>query len=660
MRTSLLNPWIYTGALAALSLSLGYIAYIPGLTGGFLFDDFANLNALGATGPVDNWPTFWRYVTSGTADPTGRPVAMFSFLIDGNNWPTAAYPFKRTNLILHLFNTLALGGILWRIGCLTAARTTARPRIAAAAILASSFWLLHPLMVSTTLYIVQRQAMLPATFLLIALHGWVQGRVMLQNNATILGAACMTSSIGVCTLLATLSKGNGVLIPALIGVVEFVLLRQKPLDPINRRTLNTLCTVLLLIPSILVLTYLISRVPDAIESTPGFRPWTLGQRLMTEARIILDYLTLLWVPRPFTAGLYNDNVYISTSFIAPWTTLPSIIIVLAAPTLGWIARKRYPLAGAAILFFWVGHIIESSIIPLELYYEHRNYLPTLLMFCPLAWWLVMPGQREKSRFALSAIIVLALAGMTHARASLWGNEMEQALVWAALNPKSARAQATAALHEMHMDRHDLAYARLSSLEETMSGEIQIAFNRLGASCRMGGLQPGDLDAAALAARTTKRGSNLSFKWMDSMLKVATENSCQGLTLQNLESIVDIAAANPRLNINNGRTQEFLNIRARIELAKNNADSALEMFDKALEAQPTPSMALEQAATLGRAGYPRQALLHLDHYKRLSERTSPQQYGMPLIHNWVLEKQGYWKNEFEHLEKALRTDIPQNK
>ncbi len=72
--------------------------------GDFLFDDFGNLPTLGATGPVDNWPTFWRYLTSGIADPTGRPIALLSFLADAQNWPTDPYPFKRTNLLLHLIN----------------------------------------------------------------------------------------------------------------------------------------------------------------------------------------------------------------------------------------------------------------------------------------------------------------------------------------------------------------------------------------------------------------------------------------------------------------------------------------------------------------------------------------------------------------------------
>src|SRR5690348_4046644 len=97
-------------------LALAWFAYRPGLSGAFLFDDLGSLPKLGATGPVDNWATFWRYITSGAADPTGRPLALLSFLVDARNWPADPYPFKVTNVVLHLINGALLAWVLWRLG----------------------------------------------------------------------------------------------------------------------------------------------------------------------------------------------------------------------------------------------------------------------------------------------------------------------------------------------------------------------------------------------------------------------------------------------------------------------------------------------------------------------------------------------------------------
>ena len=77
-------PWLALPLLGCLA----WLAYRPGLTGGFLFDDLVNLDALGSSGPIDDWNTFWRYITSGTADPIGRPVALLSFLLDARDWPS--------------------------------------------------------------------------------------------------------------------------------------------------------------------------------------------------------------------------------------------------------------------------------------------------------------------------------------------------------------------------------------------------------------------------------------------------------------------------------------------------------------------------------------------------------------------------------------------
>src|SRR6185437_6395305 len=103
-------------AALIMLLIVAWLVYHPGLSGDFLFDDFGNLPAIGSTVPVDNWATFWRYITSGDADITGRPLTLLTFLIDACNWPASPYPFKVTNVILHLINGALLAWVLWKLG----------------------------------------------------------------------------------------------------------------------------------------------------------------------------------------------------------------------------------------------------------------------------------------------------------------------------------------------------------------------------------------------------------------------------------------------------------------------------------------------------------------------------------------------------------------
>ena len=131
--TRLRRHWLAVAAgLTALAAILLFTwwAYRPGLTGDFLFDDFGNLPVLGATGPVTHWVTFWRYITSGAADPTGRPLPLLTFLIDAHNWPANPYRFKVTNVILHLINGALLAWVLWWLGKALAKGHTAHNDIA--------------------------------------------------------------------------------------------------------------------------------------------------------------------------------------------------------------------------------------------------------------------------------------------------------------------------------------------------------------------------------------------------------------------------------------------------------------------------------------------------------------------------------------------------
>src|SRR5699024_4873907 len=129
----------------------------------------------------------------------------------------------------------------------------------------------------------------------------------------------------------------------------------------------------------------------------------------------------------------------------------------------WILRRRWPALALAVLFYFVGQSLESSTLALELFFEHRNYLPAMLMFWPLAMWLcgaslsgrsliLRPIHARRTDIGKAAIAIALLAGlaaMTHARASIWGNTHEQAALWATLNPASPRAQANAAMRALH-------------------------------------------------------------------------------------------------------------------------------------------------------------------------------------------------------------------
>ncbi|SEJ31373.1 tetratricopeptide repeat protein [Frateuria terrea] len=623
-----------------------YAAYAPGLNGYFNFDDFANLNALGQEGGVRDWTSFLRYLTSSHADPTGRPITTLSFLIDGNDWPAWAYSFKRTNVLLHLLNGTLLVWTLLKLGRLSRSEGVAQR----AALIGGAIWLLHPLFVSTTLYVVQREAMLPVTFGLAGILLWLHGRSVLTASPK-RGAMWMLLGLWGGTVLSALSKANGMLLPLLVLVLEGTVLRPPP--GVEQAALARTRRWVLGIPVAAMVLIIASLIPEAVRGATDIRPWTVGQRLLTEPRVLIEYLRLLWVPRSLSSGLFNDQVHASTSLFQPWTTGLSLLTLAGLLVVGWMLRKRNPPWALAILFFLAGHVLESSFIPLELYFEHRNYLPALFLFWPVGLWLADDRARGHTKAIAAIGLVIFLGMLTHARASLWGAPLKQAVVWAKINPDSPRAQTNAAMFLVTQGRVQEARNLLSQAASRFPEEAQVVSLLASTECRSHHLTNDTRTRLLDAFRLDPHGTKLPFTWVEASLSDASKGACQGLDLDLLDEAVSSLARNPRAS-NPGGRQDLDYLRALIALARGNGKAALARFDAGLAALPKPATALKQAALLGTYGFPELGLQHLAYYETVRKPTRFHM-NMPAVHAWLLEHQGYWNGELAELAAALRTD-----
>lgn len=629
-------------------------AYRPGLAGAFLFDDFANLPALGHYGPVNNTRTLLYYLTSGTADPTGRPLALLSFLIDAQDWPADPAPFKRTSVLLHLFNGVLLCILLLKLG---RAAGIPQRRAGLTAAIGAALWLLHPLWISTTLYVVQREAMLPATFVLFGLLGYLHGRQSLMTSPR-QGTVWIILSVLVGTLLAVSSKANGLLLPLLVLVVEHAYLRSLP-GSANAPPRLKACLVAVVYPlATAVLVYLAYQgIVGLLHGPAAYRPWTVGQRLLSEPRAIMDYLSLLVAPRPYSRGLFNDDFSASIDLIHPWTTIPAIVLVAGLIAFALRVRKAQPALSLALLFYFAGHTMESTTIPLELYYEHRNYLPALLLFWPLALWLTGNGSLARIKPLLAVVGLLLLALETRAAAALWGEPEIQALVWAAQNPDSPRAQAYAATAERSSGRYAEAEARLRRALRTHPDEIQLAINLLGVRCDQGKVEPGDIDAADYALRNGSNRGPLTFDWISTSIDLVKRRACVGLDASTLQRLIDASWQNQQSKDSPRFQQQLLELEALLALDRGDDSVAEQKLLAALRVRPQADVMLSNAAMLGAHGLPKAGIAQLDSGAALMPAKGISSFRtMYDVHQWLLQRTGYWDQEISHLRKTLEDDI----
>ncbi len=648
------TPWHRYASVLALPLALvaTVLAYWPGLAGDFLFDDYVNLNALGRYGGVHDLQTLLFYLTSGIADPTGRPVAMASFLLDAQDWPADPFPFKRTNLLIHSLNGVLLYSVLVALGR-RLNQDVDRVRIAALG--ATALWLTSPLWASTVLYVVQRHAMLAALFTLAGIRAWIGSRNAFDSGNARRGWLLALLAVPVFGCLAGLSKANGLLLPILLAVLESSVLRTSgPTHPAQKHA-NRL---LIWLPALLLLAWLgWHAMQTGLDGTRG-RPWTLEQRLLTQPRALCEYLWQLFVPGLNATGVFADGFTPSQNWHSPWTTLPALLAVGIMATTALVLRWRQPIVAASLGFFLVGHIMESSVVMLELYFEHRNYLPAALLFWPLAWWLASPTRFR--RWLLAGLIGYASLMLltTAAQARLWSNPLTLALTWAEQNPHSARAQAHAFHEERAAGRDAAAEQRLAALLDDNPYEPQFALNLLNLRCEQG--RAGESDVArAAAAITASRGlaRDINYHWLSSALLPSSGAACAVLAEAHLERLIDAATTQAGQPGNNAesraREQRLL---GHFALRQQNCDAAVQAFDSRISEQPRPEFVQSHVVLLASKCSPSYALLHLDRYLELGAPVSRASSPMLRVRDHIM--QSWWNTHWETLRVTLEAETGQ--
>ncbi len=194
--------------------------------------------------------------------------------------------------------------------------------------------------------------------------------------------------------------------------------------------------------------------------------------------------------------------------------------------------------------------------------------------------------------------------MTFLNADLWGDAQQQALVWAAKNPDSPRAQAYAAAAERAMGRPDLAAARMERAHVAQAEDIQIALNQVGAECEIGKVSAATIERAQTALRTTRTAGRLYFEWVsEAISRIKAGTACEGLEGKEIESLLDAMEDNPGMRNRGGWRQDNLSLRASLALTEQDPRAALALFNQALEADPQSFRRFGASRTIGFGGIP---------------------------------------------------------
>lgn len=410
--------------ILAIVLGLGTVLYFPGLDGPMFFDDLPWL-ASNATLRIDG-TSFeeWRIAAlSSTSGPTGRPLAMLSFaanyIVFGGE---SIFALKAVNLAIHLISGVLIYFAAFEIAKLCWQKQGLEYHLGFA-IVAATIWLLHPLHVSTVLYAIQRMAQLSALFLLLGIVLFLRSRAQWAAVGATSGQVIAVALwLGLITLASTFSKENGLVLPWILLVIEVCLFRGRWSGNeviFLRRAGNVLLTL-----SGVAFLWIAVSPPDTISQMFAGREFSLQERLLTQMRVLWMYVGWLVFPDITMMGFQHDYVQKSTELLTPVSTIFAIWGWVAVVLIALVLKRRHPIILLGVLIFLVGHSVESTVLPLEMVYEHRNYLPSLGVVLILAagfLWAFNCFTRSTSVAAALSILCI-LGGLLWLRVDVWSVE----------------------------------------------------------------------------------------------------------------------------------------------------------------------------------------------------------------------------------------------
>lgn len=480
---------LQVAGLAVLLAAIVTLVYSEAPGNQFHFDDFHNI--------VDYGPVRMERLSSeALLDAFNNPklehrnVPSLSFALDWWRGGGEARAFLQTNVLLHVLTALAVfafaGQVLRRVNN-NDART-----VLLAAFGVALLWAVHPINSQAVNLIVQRMAILATLFVVLSLSCYLAAR-----SADSPRSIAWYVAAGLFAVLGAFSKQNAWILPLLVLAVEYGVVRHGQVLVQDRQDVFLLALPLVA-AALIILDFALGTGPISSRFLPGYeiREFSMGERLLTQPRVIFFYVSLVLWPLPRRFSLEHDFA-ISTSLIMPPSTVVALlglsILLLAALYL--FVRPRTRLLGFLLLWPAMTLAIESSFIPLELAFEHRMYMPMVgLAMLPGIGWLAIRDRRSwlsKGYAAAVVAIALGLAIATAQRTKLWHEPLTLYTDVVGKAPNSSRAWGNLGMYRYLSGDQAGAMAALEKSIELSDGKDKRALEHLGVIY----LDLGDLERA---------------------------------------------------------------------------------------------------------------------------------------------------------------------
>ncbi|HTQ98680.1 MAG TPA: hypothetical protein VMH83_01770 [Candidatus Acidoferrum sp.] len=597
-------------------LAVAFACFVPGLSSIFLFDDIPNLAPL-TNIAQEPWfsRSFWEYVFSGDAGPLGRPVSLFTFALQANSWPDDPFAIKLVNLLIHLGNGVLVYCICRR---LASPLGIVRERASLFSLSAAALWLLHPVHVSVVLFAVQRMTSLAGTFMLLGVLLHLQLRLSATTSPESRRFLLLSASLAITGLCGLLAKESAAVMLCYLLTLEYTVLAGLP----TSRLLLLWRRVFLWLPLSVLILLLIWQWATLQQQFALYRDFTMLERALSEPRVLWSYLLMLIVPGTANLALFQQPG-LSLSLFDPSTTILALAAwaVVIAGALYW--RRRAPVVAFAVFWYLGGHLIESTILPLGLMFNHRNYLPFMGPLIALGYCLAQLTPSRRAAWTVAAVLCAVLAFQSQRQSMIWSDPLSLAASWYRSDPHNTDNIEFFAvrLAETGAEQAQNSAALYQQLIDSNPGADWYLLNRLLLSCKFPALPMPAANTLQTYLQTQPHYQNDTANPLQQLMALAEDEQCPGLDSGLLSALVDrsLRVAKPEQR---GQL-EFLQGRLALINGKNDADggttAALADFQHAYELSHDPGIAYALAGLNLRLGNNAAALAMIDEAEATLQR-----------------------------------------
>ncbi len=514
-------------------------------------------------------------------DKLYRPVACMSFALNWYFGQNNVFGYHLVNLTIHILTAFFLYLFIFHLFHSPNLLNKYKNKYFIA-LFSAALWAINPIQTQAVTYIIQRMTLLAAMFYILGLYSYIKARNYhsLSYKSILWLVSCLVSY-----LFAMGSKENAAIFPLALLIVEALFYQdigQKKTQYILLWSTLGISLLFILLSSYYFLN------GNTLSFLKGYlyRPFSLTERIFAEFRIIVFYLSQIFYPVPDQFSIAHDIV-LSKSIFTPWTTIPSILFIISLISFGLFQIRKNPLISLSILFFFLNHIIESTVIPIELIFEHRNYLPSFFIFLPFVLFcnkLFIANKKKYLRYtmiAISMVIVAIIGNSTFVRNKIWIDEKTlwtDAMIKA---PSSARPLNNVAIelawgHQTaHPNRYDMALKLFEKALDKYQPTIYLKADVLG-------------NMASVYSNNKQ-----DYKKAISLYKKALETHPKNLKIRHdlvntliLKSDFEEALKNANILIaSNSNNEVYYNLKGLILLWLDNFEEALSSLKKAFEITP---------------------------------------------------------------------------